>query len=670
MVSRWTRLLCSGVFLASVTPSICGQDGTAVLEQVSRQIDSFEVMLAQANPYEQVDILSVLADLSGSTNTSDIIKYRRLAREISAELGDEECLAYQAYRMIFHLINLGLFEEAREMLNESRAYYVDRDPYIYSEILVRFGFYYGRVINFKSALPSYRNALVLKEQLGDKIGIANVRGRLARIYYLSNNYKRALEYYDSIIADSAEITFPFVANAFHYAGRIYAETGEKELAIRYFTSAKRFRVEPGIRNIGYKHFAQAYIHLLQDEDVLAKAELESSLELFRAVDLKGEASVVLLMQGDLSAKNNDQRQAMDLYRQALGTAQKVFGHKAILMAYQRLSQGYFEEEDYKKAFENLTAYQQLYEEKYRGLEGPLIAQEIEIVQSQYVQQLQLLHAQKEVATLISKRQRTLRNGFIGISLLLLAFLAFIYFQLRQRRRAQLLLEEKNKLIDQALHEKEDLLKEMHHRVKNNLQIVSSMLHLQGRHIQDPLTLAALRDSRNRVNSMALIHQSLYREDHLKGINAKSYIDALTQSLATSYRLDARRMQISSNVEPMLLDVDTAIPLGLITNELVTNAIKYAFNGQESGEIEVELHQQNESLILAVQDNGVGLPPDFEERSGKSYGYQLVRSLARKLKAEVHTENNNGCKVRLSITNFEILEDFSRTNSNTSNESNP
>ena len=139
-------------------------------------------------------------------------------------------------------------------------------------------------------------------------------------------------------------------------------------------------------------------------------------------------------------------------------------------------------------------------------------------------------------------------------------------------------------------EREVLLKEIHHRVKNNLQIISSLLNLQARFIKDKSAVDAVQEGRNRVKSMALIHQKLYQQDNIQGINMPEYIENLSRALLTSYKIKGDRITVDRKVDAIYLDIDTAIPLGLIINELLTNSLKYAFPENEKGELKISLLQ--------------------------------------------------------------------------------
>lgn len=190
-------------------------------------------------------------------------------------------------------------------------------------------------------------------------------------------------------------------------------------------------------------------------------------------------------------------------------------------------------------------------------------------------------------------------------------------------------------IRASLREKEILLKEIHHRVKNNLQIISSLLNLQSAHIRDPRALEVFKEGQGRVRSMALIHEKLYQSDDLARVDFSEYIRNLAAYLFRSYEVHAGAVALNVEAEDVLLGVDTAIPCGLIINELVSNSLKHAFPGGGGGSINIRLRPAGaERLTLTVADDGVGLPEGFDVRATPSLGLQLVNTLARQLGGDV------------------------------------
>lgn len=203
-------------------------------------------------------------------------------------------------------------------------------------------------------------------------------------------------------------------------------------------------------------------------------------------------------------------------------------------------------------------------------------------------------------------------------------------------------------IKKSLEEKEMLLKEIHHRVKNNLMVISSLLNLQSRYIKDKAALDVFRESQNRAKSMALIHEKLYRSSDLKNIDFGEYIRTLSADLYHTYLLDPSSVKLNLNVKDIMLDINTAIPLGLIVNELLTNSMKHAFPECLSGTITVEFNKKAENFILKVSDDGIGLPDDFDINSTETLGLQLVNSLTGQIDGQIELDRAHGTKFKVTF----------------------
>jgi two-component system, sensor histidine kinase PdtaS len=189
-------------------------------------------------------------------------------------------------------------------------------------------------------------------------------------------------------------------------------------------------------------------------------------------------------------------------------------------------------------------------------------------------------------------------------------------------------KEEEERIRAALKEKDILLGEIHHRVKNNLQIIYSLLSLQSARITDPAALDLLLDSQNRIHSMALIHQTLYGSRDFARVDFALFIDTLLPALIRSFGADANRISVRVDVEPVLLPIDVAVPCGLVLNELITNAFRHAFRDRDRGEIRVTLtRQMDDAALLSVSDNGIGLPDRGGTTTTDTLGLQLVEQLA-------------------------------------------
>ena len=203
-----------------------------------------------------------------------------------------------------------------------------------------------------------------------------------------------------------------------------------------------------------------------------------------------------------------------------------------------------------------------------------------------------------------------------------------------------------KMLQKSLHEKEILLKEIHHRVKNNLMIISSLLNLQSRYIKDEESKNIFKESQNRARSMALIHERLYQSTDLKRIDFGDYIRTLANDLYRTYVMDFNLIKLNIDLEDIMLDIDISIPLGLIVNELVTNSLKHAFPNGKSGKINIKFHKSDNKYILTVSDNGIGFPGDIDYENTDSLGLRLVTSLTEQIDGEIEFNNISGTSFRI------------------------
>lgn len=214
--------------------------------------------------------------------------------------------------------------------------------------------------------------------------------------------------------------------------------------------------------------------------------------------------------------------------------------------------------------------------------------------------------------------------------LLVSITAFWVY--RRIKRDKDLIFNQNAMLGKSLIEKDTLLKEIHHRVKNNLQIISGLLERQAMTTQDIKTQKLMLEGQNRVFSMALVHQNLYQSENFTVIEIKNYLSMLIKNIQISHQNPHQNVQLELDIDDSTVDIDTAIPLGLILNELITNCYKYAFVGKDKGLLKICFYQKEKDFYLCIKDDGIGLPNDFETKKETSLGVNLVKGLARQLDA--------------------------------------
>lgn len=320
--------------------------------------------------------------------------------------------------------------------------------------------------------------------------------------------------------------------------------------------------------------------------------------------------------------------------------------------------------NYLAAIDNYQQYKTLSDSIFNEKKSQQIANlEIQYNTQKKEQNIALLTRQNLLQQARIREKDLQRNSVIAVTVLLTLLLGLFYNRYRFKQRSNRLLEIKQHEInrqnqslqqilqekDALLDEKEWMLKEIHHRVKNNLQIITSMLNAQADFLQDPKALMAIRDSQNRVHAMALIHQKLYQSENLARVNMAEFIREITDYLVESFPQNERVRTILA-VDPVQLDVALAIPIGLIINEVVTNSLKYAFPEGRSGQITIVLRLIEEHRYeLTIADNGVGLPPGFNINRSDTLGLTMIRGLSRQIGGQLLIDQDEGVSVRLMFS---------------------
>lgn len=297
--------------------------------------------------------------------------------------------------------------------------------------------------------------------------------------------------------------------------------------------------------------------------------------------------------------------------------------------------------DYKKAWEYQSKYSDLAIAEAEQTNGKSI-RESEL-------QLSVLQKDQEITKKQNERNLYLAGFIIGIMLI---SLLYRNYRIKQKSNFKLeslneSLETKNRLLDKKNAENELLLKEIHHRVKNNLEVVSSLLALQSAKMDDPNMQEAMLASQNRVQSMGILHQKLYQSEHLAFIEMKNYFQNLCENILDSYN-ETNRIKVDIEMNEIELDVDTAVPVGLIVNELLTNSLKYAFPDGQLGQIKLSLKNlDKDNFQLKISDNGIGKMPNLKAK-GTGFGSQLVSLLTRQIEGEIVEHNHNGTEISIAF----------------------
>ncbi|WP_186280143.1 tetratricopeptide repeat-containing sensor histidine kinase [Fluviicola chungangensis] len=413
------------------------------------------------------------------------------------------------------------------------------------------------------------------------------------------NFKQAIELYKK------NNQLDGLGGAYNSLGKIYYDQQDFETAIRYFERASaNFRKYDNDYNLesSYLGLANCYFDLKQ-------------YKLAKEYSLKG-----LRISQEIGAKERE-----------------VFAHEI-------LSRIYFEEGEYKKAYQSLNEYTVLSDTIFTREKSDALAE----MQARFeVKEIRL----KQQAEEESHRWQLLILGAILFIILLVS--VFLFFLFRNKKRINVLLEQKYIMTQANLEQKEFMMGEVHHRVKNNLQIISAILDLQSRELKDPESIQMIDASMNRINAISMIHQKLYQSENIRAVQIGPYLAELVNDLITHFKKEVNKeIHLNSESDNLNLDIETALPIGLIVAELVMNSCKYAFDKQAQPQISLSLKIKGTKLVLVVSDNGNG-KSHVEE--GTHFGAKLIRSMARKLKAEfIETNSEKGLRSELIITKYNLL----------------
>jgi two-component sensor histidine kinase len=461
---------------------------------------------------------------------------------------------------------------------------------------------YKKVGNHQKAIEAYLSSLKIKEAQQDSLGLNNAYLNLSSAYLAIGDYQNSHFYAsDALDLAKARKAKNYIASALVNIGQTYKGQNEHDKALTSFLEAEEYidktTGEDWLINL-YFHLAE----LFRDKGNIKKAsrylnKMEAMLE---SESFLEEQVACYKLGHELSKSDGQTKKALQYLEKYVEVKEKYLS------------------ESVQETVNDL-------EKKY---ETELKEKKITL--------LELNNKEAEIALISSKNQRTL---FVLAAVVLLIVTVFLYMLFSQKRS--------------SLAQREILLKEIHHRVKNNLQIISSLLNQQSRYTDDESVIEAVKESRNRVKSMAMIHQKLYQEDNLTGVSISDYIGNLTESLFTSYGVDHEQINLEMDIDNLNLDIDTIIPMGLILNELISNALKYAFPDNQNGELLISLKQAQDNLILLIEDDGVGIGEDYDLKKSKSFGLKLVNSLCRKLNASIVIDNSNGTSISLQISDYKL-----------------
>jgi len=485
----------------------------------------------------------------------------------------------------------------------------------------------------------------------------NVRQTIGQLFFRIGDYDKSLFYFDKARKIAEESGFKTsMHKAILYLGRNQHFLGENVGAEANFRKAvSYFRSRPGSAFLAESYIYLAHLYKSKEEYEIELKYLDSvkiQLDLSEDLQLRGIANRYYRSMAEFSLRKGNIEQAKanmaEIKRKSLVSS--TGGPDIGKLQYQIAK----EEGNYKQALSLFETYK-LRRDSANNRSVEMNARRLESEynrkqQTAEISNLNELNTAQEKG--IAVRNTALALG--GLMLLILAGLLFGLYRLFKKYRAnQAELSEQNIVISKALEDNQMLIKEIHHRVKNNLQVVSSLLSMQARKVSDGETKDALNSSKTRVQSMSILHQNLYQGDDLKDVDVSSYLDKLIANISDTYHVD-EKIKVSIEVDPIALDVDTLVPLGLMTNELVCNAVKHAFKGRENGMLSISLKDHEDTIVLAVKDDGVGIEGKELPMKQGSLGARLIKSFADRLDGVIEIDNEGGTAIMITFEKASLL----------------
>jgi two-component sensor histidine kinase len=614
--------------------------------------DSLNQILSKHPPSDQMD---TLLQLSLKFSEVDLTKSLAIVKKGNILARQLEKMDYVAK------FNVQTGEIYQMMGNYDTAHlYLDKAIAIYHKIgpqndlaasLKMKSFVYQNQGKFEQTHEILLTALNIYEKRSDKKGIAEIYVGLSDLFYFQEQYAKGLAHGEKAIILYQELGDERgLSEAYQYTADNYLKLEKYDIALDLMNKALDLKKEQKTHLIDLSSLINARGNVLKYMERYDEAlkDYYKSLTMVKRMEHQGGISAVTANIADVYMRIGNYAAALPLKLEGIRIAEANGFLANHLENIGHLSEIYKNLGDYKEAL--------FYQEKQYAIRDSLFSLEKEKVISELQTKYETTKKEELIASqnqLLLQRQR-IQNFSWGFVALLAIMLFLVYRNFRNKQKSNHLLTSTNAQLALKNKENELLLKEIHHRVKNNLQVISSLLSFQSRSVKEKNVKSALLDSQSRVKSMSLIHQKLYKGANLASIEMKAYLTTLTDSLIDAYIENELEVEVKLNMHPVELDVDYAIPLGLIANELLTNSLKHAFSGRKTGIIEIELQREMNEFILNIKDNGIGKTEKLLPDLTSGFGSELVEMLTEQLRGKLIQFIKDGYQTQIRFPYIKVL----------------
>ncbi len=598
-------------------------------------IDSLNVLFnKETNDAKKLKLLEDITTVAFNTDLKKAIVYARKAVKLANKLDNK------TWQPIFNETKGRIHANLLEL--DSATYHFDKAWHQYIAIdnkkgqattLFKMGWVYKKRGDLENAMQSDLKALKLMESINYKPGIAGANTRISEDLCRQERYQEALEYAKRNIEFCIKNDLKEeLVYSYTNAGSACIAMNNPEESFFYSDKALGLAKSLGLNSMHLCDFlndrGNALKRLGRYEDALL--DYEHALNLANQTNYKNASFTVIANLGEIHLLKGNYNEALKHQLKYVKLQEEDQDFTNLTENYGHISTTYEKMGNYPLALE--------YQKKARIIRDQTAKMESDKNMSNLLTKYE---TEKKEHTIASQKtqlvqQRLVQWLSIGFACLLLGFLFFGYRSYVARAKTNRLLAAKNQ-------QNELLLKEIHHRVKNNLELVKSLIALQSAQLEDSPTKDAMIASQNRVQSMGIIHQKLYQGEHLGSIEMKDYFLNLGEGILDTFNADDK-VKIEYAMDKLELDVDTAVPIGLIVNELLTNALKYAFPESSKGNISISLSKSNsETLTLKVADNGIGKITGLASK-GTGFGSQLIKLLTQQLNGEMTKDSEDGTSI--------------------------
>ncbi len=604
-------------------------------------------------------------DIGTTDGINTRIKYYKEAARLYGEAGLKERQAHTLYVLGDQYNVIDDYKSLTEALTQSVAIYDEIKVEPGADIYSLLGLGYNRRNDFGNALKYSVLAVKVIESLKDTVPAhITVYNRLGLLYYYMGEYQEALKYYEK--AWPIAVKLKDATSLWTLSVSIAASYGKMSMfneAIAVLKREERYYppIDPRDKIQMYVLLARCYLDINRPNELLPYLRLLDDNKKYVPEELQPAVD-------DLGARYNfylkQYTKSHELASQMLTNGTKVHSSNAQQLAYLNL----YKADSAMGNFEEALAHYRMYKSINDTLFNTAKSRQISVLQVQFEtkqkdqalklnqQDIELLTRKAELQNAALNTANFTRNVIIAGAAMLAIMLGLVYnrYQLKLRNNRQLEqkqeeINQKNQFLEKLVDEKEWLVKEIHHRVKNNLQIVMSLLNTQAAFLDDKDALNAIRESRYRMQAISLIHQKLYQSENMALIDMHTYIRELVEYLKDGFS-DVSKIRFDLQITHVKLDVSQSVPIGLILNEAITNAIKYAFVGNNNGLITISLQETATGrLSLTIADNGVGLPLEDNNKPRKtSMGMMLMNTLAEQLEGTLNIQSKIGLTITVSF----------------------